>query len=192
MTRITLTSAIVALGLALASVASAAPLKLKPADPQPASLNKGLNVSYGYSEDKFKSLELAHQIYNVSPKKGKPLRGLDYRDNEFGELTLTSTQPWYFTAKITGYYHFDAPGIYEIEFFVNDGLDAKIGGQRVGFFDGVQPCEGTQVIEVDVPMAGWYDLDAFYYQNAGTACLMMKAGPKGGKREWVPNSAFGH
>ncbi|MDK3072191.1 hypothetical protein QO034_03630 [Sedimentitalea sp. JM2-8] len=169
----------------------AAPLKLTPANPQPGSLKSGLNVSYGYAADKFKSLSLARSIFEATGKPGKPLRGLDYRDNEFGEMALTSTAAWYVTARITGYYYFAAPGDYDIEFFVNDGLDARIGGQQVGYFDGIQGCEGTVVVPVHAPSAGWYDVDIFYYQNAGTACLMMKKGPAGQKRSWVQNSAFG-
>ncbi len=182
---------VAALGLVCASALAAAPLKLTPANPQPSGLKSGLSVSYGYAPDKFKSLSLARSIYKSAAKPGKPLRGLDYRDTEFGENTLTSTTPWYLTARITGYFKFDAPGIYDIEFFVNDGLDATIGGQRVGHADGINPCEGTVVTQVEAPVAGWYDLDVFYYQNAGTACLMMKMAPTGKKRQWVANSAFG-
>jgi hypothetical protein len=174
-----------------ATTGFAAPLKLSPASPQPGALKSGLNVNYGYASDKFKSLDLARSIYGSTGKPGQPLRGLDYRDNDFGEMALTSTAAWYVTAQITGYYYFPASGVYDIEFFVNDGLDARIGGQQVGYFDGIQGCEGTVVVPVEAPVAGWYDLDIFYYQNAGTACLMMKMGPAGGKRAWVANSAFG-
>jgi hypothetical protein len=189
--RKVLAAAVTALGLICTTSGLAAPLKLKPASPQPGSVKSGLNVSYGYAADKFKSLSLARSIFGSTAKPGQPLRGLDYRDTEFGENTLTSTAPWYVTARITGYYHFPAPGVYDIEFFVNDGLDATIGGQQVGYFDGIQGCEGTVVVPVEAPSAGWYDLDIFYYQNAGTACLMMKMGPSGKKRSWVENSAFG-
>ena len=175
-----------------ATVASAAPLKLQPANPQPGSVKSGLNVRYGYAADKFKKLNLARSIYNSSQKKaGKPLAGLDYRDTEFGDMTLTSKAAWYLTAQINGYYHFPAAGVYDIEFYVNDGIDSRIGGQRVGYHDGIQGCQGTVVTQVEAPKAGWYDLDIFYFQNAGTACLMMKMGPTGGKRSWVSNKSFG-
>lgn len=183
--------AIAALGMICTSPAMAAPLKLKPASPQPSSVKSGLNVKYGYATSKFKSLSLAHSIYNSTAKPGKPLTGLDYRDNNFGDMALTATQAWYLTAKITGYFRFDAPGVYDIEMYVNDGIDAKIGGQRVGYIEGINPCEGTTIVQVEAPVAGWYDLDMFYYQNAGTACLMMKMGPTGKKRKWMPDSAFG-
>ncbi|WP_424987638.1 hypothetical protein [Microbulbifer sp. S227A] len=173
------------------TAAVAAPLKLTPAKPQPSSVKSGLNVTYGYSETKFKTLSRARQIHDANPQRGQPLRGLDYREKEFGELNLTATQPWYFAARIKGYYRFDAPGVYDIEMFTNDGLDAYIGGQKVGYFSGIQGCEGTVVTQVEAPVAGWYDLSILYYQNAGTSCLMMKAGPAGQKRSWVANTAFG-
>lgn len=183
---------IAAIAIILGSTVMAAdPVLLKPSSPQPSRLKAGLNVQYGYSPTKFKSLRLARSIAKKNPKKGPPLRGLDYRDNKFGDMTLTSTEAWYVTAQISGYYRFDAPGIYEIEFYTNDGLDASIGGQRVGHFDGIQGCQGTFVKQVKVPSAGWYDFKALYYQNAGTACLMMKVGKPGKRRSWVPNSAFG-
>ncbi|MEO9778576.1 MAG: hypothetical protein ABJH07_02050 [Sedimentitalea sp.] len=190
MTRV-LIGATFILGL-LCTVATAAPLKLKPASPQPSSVKSGLNVTYGYSETKFKMLSRGKQIIAANPQRGKPLRGLDYREKEFGENNLTATQPWYFAAKIKGYYRFDAPGVYDIEMYTNDGIDARIGGQRVGHISGITSgCETTVVAQVEAPSAGWYDLDILYFQNAGTSCLMMKAGPTGQKRSWVPNSAFG-
>lgn len=189
--KFSITGIIVAFTIALGTAVSAAPLKLKPSNPQPSQVKSGLNVRYGYSEGKFKSMAIARSVFSVKPKRGKPLRGLDYRNNNFGDIAFTSTAAWYFTAEIKGYYHFAAPGIYDLEFYVNDGIDVKIGGQRVGFIEGINSCEGNVFATVDVPKAGWYDLDMFYYQNAGTACLMMKMGPKGKKRKWVPNSAFG-
>lgn len=190
--KIAILGAFVALGLTCATAALAAPLKLTPANPQPSSVKSGLNVKYGYGADKFKSLNLARSIYNSSQKRaGPPLKGLDYRDTNFGDKTLTSTAAWYMTAQINGYYYFPAAGVYDIEFYVNDGIEARIGGQRVGFYDGIQGCEGTVITQVEAPQKGWYDLDIFYYQNAGTACLMMKMGPAGGKRAWVEDAAFG-
>lgn len=190
--KTTILSAILALGFSCATTGLAAPLRLEPANPQPSSVKSGLNVKYGYAADKFKSLKLAHSIYNSSQKRaGPPLKGLDYRDTNAGDMTLTSKAAWYMTARIDGYYYFPAAGVYDIEFYVNDGIDAKIGGQRVGYFDGIQGCEGTVITQVEAPQKGWYDLDIFYYQNAGTACLMMKMGPAGGERSWVEDAAFG-
>ena len=94
-------------------------------------------------------------------------------------------------AAIRGYVKFDAPGIYEIDFFTNDGLSASIGGQTVGYFDGRQPCDSTYITEVEVPQAGWYEFKATYFNRLNTSCLMMRMAPKGQKLQWVPNSIFG-
>lgn len=180
-----------AMAFLLANAGMAEPVLLTPSNPQPSGLKAGLNVKYSYSETKFKTLDYARSLAKQNPQSGPPLRGLDYRDTKFGDMTLTSTAAWYLTATISGYFRFDAPGIYEIEFYTNDGLDASIGGQRVGYHDGIQGCMGTFVKQVEVPSAGWYDFEALYFQNAGTACLMMKTGKPGKNRKWVPNSAFG-
>ena len=95
-------------------------------------------------------------------------------------------------ARIDGYIRFDKPGIYEIEFFTNDGLDARISGQRIGHFDGRQTCDSTFVTEVEVPQAGWYEFDATYFNRLNTSCLMMRMAERGKGMKWVPNSVFGH
>lgn len=185
--------AVAALGIALASAGAAAPV-LKPADPQPGSLKSGLAVSYGYVPEgqHIKSLADAASALGKGAEAGKPLTGLDYRDTTEGDKTLTSKAAFNVAADIRGYVRFDAPGTYQIEFLTNDGLNASIGGQQVGYFDGRQPCESTRVVEVEVPQAGWYPLKALYFQRLGTACLHMRWAPPGGKMTWVPDSAFGH
>jgi len=87
---------------------------------------------------------------------------------------------------------FDKPGTYNIDFLTNDGLDARISGQRVGYFDGRQPCDTTFATEVEVPKAGWYPLKILYFQRLGTSCLHMRRAPEGSEPTWMPNSAFGH
>ena len=179
------------LSLLLCGPALAGPVKLKPAEPQPAAPGPGLSVAYAYPEQKIHSLTEAATALRGAVRDGKPLRGLDYADTTEGEVTLTSRQAMNVAARITGFVRFDAPGAYDIEFVVNDGIDARIGGQQVGFYDGIQACEGTTVVPVEVPVAGWYPVDILYFQKQGTACLNMKWGPADGKRSWTPNSAFG-
>ena len=172
----------------LASSAFGQTLQLKPANPQPSGLKPGLAVSYFYPAD-VKSLSQAAKFAKRA-KPGKPLTGLDYADTSDGQRTLTSKAPHQVVAKISGYVKFDAPGTYTIEFLSNDGLQASIGGKEVVFFDGRHPCEPSEQTKVSVPSAGWYDLDALYFQRVGTACLHMLAGI--GEPDWMPNSAFGH
>jgi len=184
---------IAALGLALASATAAAPT-LKPANPQPTNLKKGLAVSYAYMPEgqHIRTLAQAASALKKGAQKGKPLTGLDYRDTNEGEKTLTSNAAFNVAASISGYVRFDKPGTYDIEFLTNDGLNASIGGQQVGFFDGRQGCDSTRIVTVDVPQAGWYPLKALYFQRLGTACLHMRWAPPGGKMTWTPDSAFGH
>ncbi|WP_299689362.1 PA14 domain-containing protein [uncultured Tateyamaria sp.] len=172
----------------LATASFAAPLKLKPASPQPSGLKKGLAVSYAYPSD-VKTLGNAQNALRKS-KPGKPLAGLDYRDTNDGDKTLTSKRAHHVVAKITGYVKFDAAGTYNIDFLTNDGLDANVGGQQVGYFNGRQSCAETRAVQVEVPQAGWYPVDILYFQRVGTSCLHMRAGQ--GAPDWMPNAAFGH
>ncbi|MEX0279734.1 MAG: PA14 domain-containing protein [Arenibacterium sp.] len=164
--------------------------KLTPASPQPSGVSRGLNVQYAYPIE-VKNLADAQAALSLSGKRGKPLTGLDYRDTQEGQNALTSTQEHYVAARITGYVQFDAPGNYEIEFMTNDGLDAKIGGARVGYTDERTPCDTTRIVDVEVPQAGWYPLDILWFQRLGSSCLHMRWGKEGQKRTWTPDSAFG-
>ena len=185
--------AVAVLGLAFASTAIGAPLKLTPANPQPGGLKGGLSVAYGYAAkgQHIKGLSDARAVLKSGAQRGNPLRGLDYRDTNVGEHTLTSSRAENVAASVNGFIRFDKPGVYDIDFFTNDGLSASIGGQRVGFFDGRQTCDSTVMAEVEVPSAGWYKFSAVYFNRLNTSCLMMRWAPKGGGMKWVPNNVFG-
>lgn len=186
-----LTAAIAALAIIAAAALAAAPLRLTPADPQPGGLKPGLSVVYGFAPDgeHIKTLADARAVLRAQPRRGKPLSGLDYRD---GQPTLTSDRAENVAAQINGYVRFDAPGIYDLDFLTNDGLDVTIGGQRVGIFDGRQTCDSILGTQVEVPQAGWYKLDALYFNRLNTSCLHMRWASAGGKMSWVPDSAFGY
>lgn len=174
-----------------AQLAMAAPLVLQPANPQPSNLKPGLGVRYAYPAD-VKNLKQAANALRYKVEKGAPLAGLDHRDTDIGENVMTSSRSERVVADISGFVRFDAPGRYTIDFLTNDGLRATIGGQVVGEFDGRQPCEETFAVEVEVPKAGWYPLQALYFQRMNTACLHMRMGPEGKRPKWMPDSAFGH
>jgi len=182
------TATLAATAVLLATASFAAPLKLKPASPQPSGLKPGLAVKYAYPPD-VKSLNQAERALKKA-KAGPSLKGLDYRDTNEGDNTLTANRPFFVAADISGYVKFDAPGTYTIDFLTNDGLDAKVGGQTVGYFDGRQGCSETRAVQVEVPQAGWYPVDITYFQRMGTACLHMRAGQ--GSPNWMPDAAFGH
>ncbi len=177
--------------MAVANAVSAGPVMLEPANPQPTDLRPGLAVRYAYPQD-VRDLSEASAALKRGSEAGTPLAGLDYRDTAEGDLTLTSKQAHHVVAEISGYVHFDAPGLYNIDFLTNDGLRASIGGQAVGEFDGRQSCDSTVMSEVEVPKAGWYTIDALYFQRLGSACLHMRMGPQGKRPRWMPDAAFGH
>ncbi len=189
--RRALIAALAVFGLLISTAAIAAPLKLKPANPQPGSVKSGLAVRYAYP-DEVRTLEDARAALRAGSVPGTPLKGLDNRDTIEGQPTLTSKQAYRVVADITGYVRFDKPGIYNIDFLTNDGLDARISGQTVGYFDGRQPCDTTFATQVEVPKAGWYPLKILYYQRLGTSCLHMRRAPEGAEPTWMDNSAFGH
>lgn len=176
-----------------AGAAVAGPKVLTPANPQPsrAQLTQGLQVSYATAMD-IKALNQAESAIKRWGKPGKPLRGLDYADTQPGENALTSQHSQKVAAQINGYIHFDRAGVYDIDFVTNDGVRARIGGQRVGYFDGRQTCQATVTQTVQVPQAGWYEVDILWFQRLQTSCLNMRWGPEGSKLKWVPNSAFGY
>ncbi|WP_108861349.1 PA14 domain-containing protein [Ruegeria sp. Alg231-54] len=183
--------ALIAAAAFIASSAVAAPLKLQPASPQP-SPKAGLNVKYVGTGTQRKIRNLTH-AKQLLPKAqpGQPLIGLDYRDTNEGEDVLTFDHHYNVAAEITGYMRFDSPGVYELETWSNDGIDAWVGGQQIGKVNSIQGCEANQRTEVEVPKAGWYPLKIIYFQKLGTSCLMMKSGKKGERFTWTPNNVFG-
>ncbi|MDA7966160.1 PA14 domain-containing protein [Ruegeria sp.] len=177
----------------IASAAFAAPLKLQPASPQPSNPKAGLDVKYkweGNPPRKIQNMAKAKQLIKKA-QPGTPLIGLDYRDTTEGEPVLTFNQAYNVAAQVTGYIRFDAPGIYELETWSNDGIDAWVGGQQIGYVSGIQGCDANQRTEVEVPQAGWYALKIDYFQKKGTSCLMMKWGKQGERFTWTPNDVFG-
>lgn len=187
-----LTAAVIAVISVLgASVLAAAPLKLTPANPQPRGVKPGLTVTYAYPNE-VKTLRDATKALQAGAEAGPNLTGLDYRDTNTGENTLTSKRAEQVVANIRGYVRFDAPGLYVIDFLTNDGIRAVVGGQVVGKFDGRQTCQETFATTVDVPTAGWYPLQVLYFQRLGTSCLHMRSGAKGSRVTWMSDKAFGH
>lgn len=177
--------------LVFATPLFAAPLALSPADPQPdaGDLSPGLAVTYAYPGE-VRTLEDAAEAVQ-SGRAGPPLRGLSYEDNADGDLTLTSRKAQKVAAAISGFIRFDAPGTYEVNVISNDGIVATIGGQQIALYDGIHACEPAGVQEVMVPEAGWYALEATYFQRKGTACLIMDWNVDGSMSP-VPDSVFGH
>jgi hypothetical protein len=152
-------------------------------------LSPGLAVSYAYPSN-LRTLKDASSALRKG-RKGPALRGLSYEDNNEGDLTLTARTGKKVAAAISGFIKFDAPGTFEVNVISNDGVVASIGGQQVALYDEVHACEPAGVQEVKVPVAGWYALEATYFQRKGTACLVMDWNA-GGVMGPVPDGAFAH
>lgn len=176
---------------ALAGAAFAEPIKLTPADPQPnaGDLTPGLAVSYAFGSGGRTLADAEKTLSSAQP--GEPLVGLSYLEGVDGDLTLTSGKAHKVAASISGFIQFETAGTFNIEFLSNDGLVASIGGAQVVFFDGVHGCDPAGVQEVEVPEAGWYALEATYFQRKGGACLLMDWNVDG-EMEPVPDTAFFH
>ncbi|MEE4186868.1 MAG: PA14 domain-containing protein [Roseobacter sp.] len=172
--------------------ASAEAITLAPADPQPSGLAQGLAVTYAVIPSNVRSVELARDSLEKRGTPGTPIDGLTYEDTAEGDRVLTSDRREKVAAAITGYIRFEAAGTYVLDFLANDGLQIAIGGQEVGFYDGIHPCGYVGEIEVNVPEAGYYPVEATYFQRKGTACLMMEWGPDSDGLELVTKDVFFH
>lgn len=188
---IRLASAILALALALPGSILAAPKQLTPANPQPGNLSPGLSVVYAIPNE-VRSLYDAQSAIQKRALKGDPLVGLSYKDTKEGDPVLTTKFAYKVAAYITGYIKFDAPGEYKVNFLSNDGVRVTIGGQQVAEYDDIHACEASGWATVQVPQAGWYEIETLYFQRKGTSCLMMQWQAPGQGTSYVPNSAFGH
>ena len=189
-----LIAAAVSIALLTPAVAVAQAVTLTPADPQPtaSALAPGLAVNYATIRGSVRSVDLARDALERYAEPGTPLSGLSFDDSNEGDRVLTSDRAEQVAADISGFILFDAAGSYTFDFLSNDGLQIAIGGQEVGFYDGVHACGYVGEIEVEVPQAGYYALEATYFQRKGTACLMMELGPDSDGLELVSDDIFFH
>lgn len=184
-------AAIVACAALSTGVASAGALKLKPASPQPETVTAGLSVEYAFPKD-VKSLRDAYIALGVGAEPGEPLVGFDYLSSEDEPNALTSGKETKVAARIKGYLRFDAAGTYTLETYSNDGLELTIGGQEVAKVDEKRACDPIGAVEVSVPEAGWYAVEALYWQRKGGSCLILEWSTGGSELEAVPAEAYGH
>lgn len=192
--RIITTVAAFCFALYVPGVAYGQAITLQPASPQPSKsdLSYGLSVKYAMISSGMRTIEQAKTALKRYGRRGFPLSGLTYEDTKEGENVLTSEQSERVAADISGYIHFNSAGTYMLDFLANDGLEIAIGGKDVGFYDGTHPCGYVGEIKVEVPSAGYYPLEATYFQRKGTACLMMEWGAASDKLELVSSEVFFH
>jgi len=181
----------VAIALLLPITAFAGPVTLSPANPQPNAVDMapGLSVIYAYPKG-VRHLADAKKALKKG-RKGQALRGLSYEDTKLGDLTLTSSSVYKVAAQISGFVQFRAAGNYTVNVISNDGIVMSIGGKQVALYDEIHGCEPAGEQEVVVPKAGWYAVEATYFQKKGTSCLLMDW-DVGGSMAPVPDSVFGH
>ena len=189
-----LTTAALCLAVLTPAAAVAQAVTLTPADPQPnaSALAPGLAVKYATIPGNVRSIELARKSLERRAEPGAPISGLSFDDTNEGDRVLTSERSEQVAADISGFIRFEAAGSYTFDFLSNDGLQIAIGGEEVGFYDGVHPCGYVGEIEVEVPQAGYYALQATYFQRKGTACLMMELGPDSDGLELASDDIFFH
>lgn len=163
-----------------------------PANPQPdpAALRPGLAVAYAYPAD-IRTLRDARKLRGRA-QPGPPLPALNFRDTARGENALTSRQPERVAAFVEGYVRVDAPGPHGLQFWSNDGLEVTIGGAPVHFHDGRHTCQTKGWGTFNAPAAGWYKLEAVYFQRLNTSCLIMNWRPPGGSEGPTPAANFAH
>lgn len=183
-------AAVLSCATAFPAIVVAEAIKLTPANPQPSAVQPGLAVSYAFRNRGRTLSEAKAALRDAEP--GAPIPGLTFEDEPNGSFILSSKATELVAAEISGYIRFDAAGTYVFDFLSNDGLEISIGGQEVGVYDGVHPCGYVGEVEVDVPSAGYYALEAVYFQRKGTACLMMEIGPDSDGLELVSNDIFFH
>ena len=176
----------------VAGIATAGVIELTPASPQPKGVKKGLNVCYFTGERQIRTLTQARSRISKKCTPGKPLTGLNYPDKGNGAPVLTAGIPTLVVANISGYIKFDKAGVYQLEFFSNDGAQVWISGKEVAKLNKITPCASAGRPQVKVPKPGWYDLKILYFQKEGTACLESEWIEPGGKRKLIPNGAFGY
>lgn len=185
-------TAVAAAALAVfAGAVDAKPLKLKLASPQPDAVTAGLAVNYAYPKD-VKSLRDAYVALGVKSEAGTPLVGLDYLSSDDEPMALTSTKETKVAADIKGYIRFETPGVYTLEVYSNDGLDLSIGGQQIAKVDAKRACDPIGAVEVNIDEAGWYALEALYWQRKGGSCLIMEWSKDGSELDTVPAALYGH
>lgn len=185
-------SALAAVSIAIASTASAQVINLTPANPQPTGLKEGLAVVYAVNTRDVRKLSPAQRRIERFGEPGQPLPGLNFPDKGKGAPVMTSGRPELVGAQVTGFIKFPSAGVYGLEFFTNDGAEIWISGQSVAKLDMITPCASAGRPQVNVPQAGWYDIQVLYFQKEGTACFESEWTPPGGKRQLIPDSAFGY
>ncbi len=184
--------AVFAIGLILASAASAIGAGAQPMEPQPASgnLEPGLSVRYYYGLFRHVD-ELVEWMAEDKGKAGPFLPALNYHVG--AGTVLTSDAEDGVGAHITGLVQLKKPGTYSFAVQSNDGFRLKIGGVQVLEDSGVHYDRYSDIAKVSIERPGWYALSLLYFERKSTSTIELywkQPGEKAGSLTIVPAAAF--
>jgi hypothetical protein len=162
---------------------------LTPAEPQPtaAQLAPGLAVQYTYG--------IMNHIDELKGRKFESGPALPTLDHKVGEGTvLTSKARDGVGAIITGFIHFDRPGIWGFNVTSNDGVRVEVAGKLLYEDPTVHSDDTSDRVDVKIERPGWYPIAVHYFEKRYTSTLVLRwIGPgEKGKPAPVPARAFGH
>ena len=125
-----------------------------PFQPQPdvATLNAGLAVTYSY--ERYVHVNDIEVLRN--PVVGEPLANIAHRTRD-GNV-LTANQAMLVGAHIRGLIHLETAGTYQFRIESNDGVLAKIGGQKIWIDPEIHGNRWSPVLPLVIDQAGWYEL----------------------------------
>jgi hypothetical protein len=182
---------IAALTVGALALAWAAPaVGFERVQPQPSSVEPGLEVTY-YSKAFNRLREIPDWAKYKEGAVGPVILAINY-DSGSGTV-LTSTLDDGVGAHIVGLINLSESGTYEFKVRSNDGAQVTIGGERVVKDDRPHPTRFSKTASVNVAEPGWYAIDVLYFEKRGTSVLELHWSPPwGGGFAIVPAEAFGH
>ena len=188
MYRIMMAAALIAAG-AMGSVGAAfAAMTISGAVSEAA--NEGLSVKYVPKMMR----DVKALNYFAKKKRGKdgpPLMHLDWKSG--ADKVLTSDAYDGVGAIINGLIHFDTDGTHRFTVESNDGVRITLGGQMILEDPDVHADRFSEIVDVEVPEAGWYPVEILYFERKNTSTLrLLTAGPEGGDLEIIDPSRLGH
>ena len=175
---------------ALVIAGTAPAVALEGPEPQSATVEPGLEVTY-YSKAFNRLREIPDWAKYKKGTVGPLLPALDY-DSGSGPV-LTSTSKDGIGAHIVGLINLGESGTYQFKVRSNDGVQVTIGGDRVVKDDRPHTTRFSKAASLSVATPGWYEIVVFYFEKKGNSVLELHwAPPSGGGFTLVPAEAFGH
>ncbi len=165
---------------------------ISPEKPAETSLKNGLQVTYYL---KFFKRDLNY-INKMKPGEFKSFEGkpITHLDHQFGKNEVFDSGTSRGVAlRMKGYLFFPEAGMYSMQALSNDGVFIYLSGELV-ISDPKQHADSlSQVANITINKAGWYQLHVDYFQRKGTAALkLLWKTPTNSKFVAIPASSYGH